>query len=180
MHNEIWQPIPNTNSMYYISSLGRVYSKHTNNFRKPYKDTKGYLMVDYRNIANRRITKKIHRLVAELFITRHSENLIVNHIDGNKTNNHVSNLEWVTYKENTQHMLNNNLKKSFPNNLPNKEKPVLCVELNKEFNSMQEASRVLGIPQSSISKVCRGERKLAGGYTWKYIEGEKDNEVLGY
>ena len=153
MHNEIWQPIPNTNSMYYISSLGRVYSKHT---------------------------KKIHRLVAELFITRHSENLIVNHIDGNKTNNHVSNLEWVTYKENTQHMLNNNLKKSFPNNLPNKEKPVLCVELNKEFNSMQEASRVLGIPQSSISKVCRGERKLAGGYTWKYIEGEKDNEVLGY
>lgn len=173
INNECWKPIPETNNLLYISTFGRVYSKHTNRFRKPYKDGKGYLMVDYRNTQNKRLCKKVHRLVAELFLYKRSHNLIVNHIDGDKTNNHISNLEWVTHKENTQHMLRHGLKTSFPNNLPHKEQPVLCVELDKVFKSMREASKSVGVPQSNISKVCRGQRKSAGGYTWKYIEGEK-------
>lgn len=151
INNECWKPIPETNNLLYISTFGRVYSKHTNRFRKPYKDGKGYLMVDYRNTQNKRLCKEVHRLVAELFLYKRSHNLIVNHIDGDKTNNHISNLEWVTHKE----------------------QPVLCVELDKVFKSMREASKSVGVPQSNISKVCRGQRKSAGGYTWKYIEGEK-------
>ena len=170
MLNELWVAIPETNSMMFVSNFGNVYSLYSKNYRKPYPDTKGYLMIDYTDSTNKRITKKIHRLVAELFIHKSNENLIVNHIDGNKQNNHVNNLEWVTHKANTQHMLLHGLKKKFPNNLPHKAKRVLCVELDKVFESMCDASKITGVPQANISKVCRGVRNTAGGYTWKYID----------
>ena len=178
---EIWKQIPDTNNMYYVSSFGRVYSKHTNKLRKLFKHNNGYLLVDYKNVHGKKITKKVHRLVAELFIPKPSDDLIVNHIDGDKTNNHIWNLEWVTHKENTQHMLKYGLKKSFPNNLPHKGKPILCIELDKIFNSMHEASKALSIPQRNISKACHGKRKHAGGYTWKFIQiGGQDNELYGH
>jgi hypothetical protein len=170
MDKEMWKVIPNTNDMYYVSSFGRVYSKKTNKLRKLYSDNKGYLQVDYVNVQGKRITRKVHRLVAELFVPGQSPSLVVNHKDGVKTNNLVDNLEWVTPQQNTIHMLVNNLKTKFPNNLPNKAQKVLCVELGVIYNSLQDASKTLGIHQSNITKVCQGTRKTAGGYTWQYIK----------
>ena len=68
MTNELWVAIPETNSMMFVSNFGNVYSLYSKNYRKPYPDTKGYLMIDYKDSTNKRITKKIHRLDAELFI----------------------------------------------------------------------------------------------------------------
>jgi len=169
MSKEIWKVIPNTNGRYYVSSYGRVYSKQRSKFRKLYPDTKGYLQVDYRDVDGRRITKKVHRLVAELFVNGMQLDLVVNHIDGNKRNNNYTNLEWVTHRYNTQHMLQLNLKKSFPNNLPNKAKPVLCVNTGQVFRSTVHASKVMGVGQSSISRVCHGVRPTVKGYTFRFI-----------
>ena len=170
---EAWKPIPNTNERYYISSFGRVYSKRNNILRKLNSCTHGYLQFDYNDNDGKRITMKVHRLVAILFVEGRQPNLIVNHIDGNKQNNYHTNLEWVTPKYNTQHMLDNNLKKHFPNNLPNKAKPVLCVETGQVFKSTIEASKKMGIHQPNISKVCNGVQPTTKGYTFRFIEEEK-------
>lgn len=169
MATELWKPIPDTEDGYYISSHGRVYSTKRNILLKQMLTSGGYLQVTLCKKGKKR-KPLVHTLVAQTFIHKSNENLNVNHIDGNKQNNHVNNLEWVTHKANIQHMLLHGLKKKFPNNLPNKAKRVLCVELDKVFESVCDASKITGVPRANISNVCRGIRNTAGGYTWKYID----------
>ena len=93
---------------YLISNQGRVFNFKFKKFLKPTKDQGGYLFV---NLCKNGIKKshKIHRLVALAFIYNIFNKPTINHIDPDKTNNFVSNLEWATNKENTQHALNNGL-----------------------------------------------------------------------
>ena len=114
---------------YVLSSEGYVYSgRHVKNdentgrisivihddinkFKKlkGSKDSKGYLCLDLRNKNGKLSYPKIHRLVAEAFL-ENPENLPqVNHIDSNKTNNNVENLEWCSYSQNTKHAVANGL-----------------------------------------------------------------------
>lgn len=86
---------------YSITSDGRVFSHKHNIFLTPFKTPIGYLNVKLFNEEGKRSNKLVHRLVAEAFLG--SSTLTVNHIDGDKTNNHVSNLEWVTYSDNMKH-----------------------------------------------------------------------------
>ncbi len=91
-------------SRYSIDESGIVKNKSRNYILKPRNSGYGaYLTVALINNRGERKTKFIHRLVAETYIPRIDNKLIVNHIDGNKYNNHVSNLEWVTVSENIQH-----------------------------------------------------------------------------
>lgn len=87
---------------YYISSWGRVYSTKVGKFLNPFLCGRGYLKVDL-HINGKRTHKKVHRLVAEAFIPNVDHKPQVNHIDGNKLNNSVTNLEWCTNQENVQH-----------------------------------------------------------------------------
>lgn len=100
MDEEIWKPLVGYDYNYEISNLGRV--KLVRTISKGSKDRAGYLRVML--IKNgKEITKKVHRLVCEAFLDTYSEELVVNHIDFNKSNNIVSNLECVTNYENSKH-----------------------------------------------------------------------------
>lgn len=106
---EEWKTVPNTEGRYEVSTFGRLRTngwKGTNQIRvmKPAKDANGYLRTMIK-INGRLKTVKIHRLVAEVFIPNPENKPQVNHIDFNRSNNAVSNLEWCTFKENIQHSI---------------------------------------------------------------------------
>lgn len=103
---EIWKDVVNYENLYKISNLGRVKSLYrmgaNERICKLHIGTRGYLEV---NISKNNIRKKVrvHRLIAEAFIPNPENKPEVNHIDGNKLNNSIENLEWVTRSENIQH-----------------------------------------------------------------------------
>lgn len=105
----------------------------------------------------------VHRLIAKAFIKEIKGSNYVNHIDGNKKNNNVSNLEWCTPRENITH----SYRKIGRN--PSKSLPVLCVDTGEKYSSMQEAAKVKGITKCAISHVIHGRNKTAGGLRWQKI-----------
>jgi hypothetical protein len=87
--------------LYAVSDCGKVFSYKRGRYLKPGTDKEGYLLVAlFKN--NERKTSKVHRLVAETFLEADNQRNQVDHIDGNKTNNNISNLRWVTHSENNQ------------------------------------------------------------------------------
>lgn len=181
---EIWKDIPNFEG-YQVSNLGRVksLSKFINNnpksksigyftkekILKQFGNTRGYELVKLYNNGEK-YTKKIHRLVAEAFIPNPQNKPQVNHIDGNKTNNCVENLEWCTCQENVIHSWENNLQKKKIGQENKLSKKVyqynLSGELIKIWNCVEDARKTLHI--SNISMVCCGKRNKAGGFIWRY------------
>ena len=142
--------------------------------------TRGYLEVALYN-NNKPKYCLVHRLVAEAFILKQKEKLQVNHIDGDKTNNNVSNLEWVSASENIQHAWETGLiiatekkKKTIKNIGKRCSKITFQYDLQdnfiKEWESVSEVARQLNINQKNISECCKGRRKTAGGYIWRYKE----------
>lgn len=155
---------------YLVSKEGLIYSLKRNKLMKPFKDSKGYLQIHlFQN--GKRVSMKVHILVAKLFVDNPYNKPCVNHLDGDKSNPHYLNLEWCTHKENTQHALAHELKHTFANNL--KDEVAVCQytkdgELIQRFDSMQQASKLTNTPQPNISKVCKGERKTANSFIWRY------------
>ena len=89
---------------YYATEDGHIYSEHLKRIISEYTDKDGYKKVRLSNGDGSRKVYSVHRLILETFCPcENSNNLQVNHIDGDKTNNCISNLEWVTCKENVQH-----------------------------------------------------------------------------
>ena len=118
--------------------------------------------------------KSVHRLVAETFLENKNNYPVVNHIDGNKQNNNVNNLEWCTISHNVRESFRLGLQKGkqlFGIENP-RAKKIYQYDLNnvfiREFDYIKQASEELNIDSSSISAVCKGKRKTAGGYIWKY------------
>jgi len=107
----------------------------------------------------------LHHLVASTFIKNPHLKPVVNHIDGNKTNNSVANLEWVTISENNKHNHDVGLIKSFTRKIGQYN---LDGELIKKFNSIVEAMRETQI--KTIKAVLYNNQKTAGGFIWKYLD----------
>lgn len=96
---------------YLINEKGEIYSNHTNKILKTYVGKDGYKRIDLRK-DGKKYKLKIHRLVLSTFSNKEYKNEFdVNHIDGNKSNNNISNLEWCTRKENINHAVHNGLNK---------------------------------------------------------------------
>lgn len=96
---------------YYVTDDGRIWSERTQKYLSFQYDKNGYVKVQMRSTDGCSHRYSVHRLVLENFKpVEGMERLQVNHIDGNKTNNCLSNLEWVTCKENIQHAIDNNLR----------------------------------------------------------------------
>lgn len=106
---EEWKTIPNYED-YSISNWGNVYSHKRKRILKPTNTTKGYIQVHLSKNGSV-VNAPIHRLVAQNFIDNPDNKPQVNHIDGNKRNNRVDNLEWCINSENQQHALKIGLRK---------------------------------------------------------------------
>ena len=165
--NEIWKVIPYAPS-YEISNYGEVRSNKWNNVRiLKQKITKnGYCSVGLCFGKAKRRWYLVHRIVLSVFNPiENMEELDVNHIDENKLNNRLDNLEWGTSKYNCNYgKRNETISKKL-------SKKVLCVETGTIFNSFHEAERVTGIGIAGINMCCSNKynRKTAGGYHWKYV-----------
>lgn len=129
---------------------------------------------------NKRKCYFVHRLVAEAFVLNLKNKPEVNHIDGNKLNNRVDNLEWATRKEQMLHAYKYKLQKpaqlgkfnweSFTGN-PVRQIDITSGKTIKEYGSMEEAARQLNIKSPSNIRGCIiGRQKSCAGYKWEYIE----------
>lgn len=171
---EIWVDIKGYEREYKISSFGTVKSlkrfcKHSQNVLRivPERILKVDKTGDYCTVSLRSKEKHfLHRLMAISFIPNPENKPQVNHKDGNKFNNKLSNLEWNTRSENQFHA-NRVLKISHAFH----SRPVIQYSLAggriKRYKSQWEAHRQTGISQGNIGMCVRGERKIAGGYYWK-------------
>lgn len=175
---EEWRDIKNYEG-YQVSNLGRVRSlnyNHTGEIHiiKPFK-------IEYLGLNLWKNKKRkyylVHRLVAEAFIPNPDNLPCVNHIDECKTNNRVENLEWCSYKYNSNYGTAIQRTREKNINHLNYSKPVfqytLDGELIAEYPSASEAARQINKAKTHISDCCLGKLKSAYGYKWQYKEKER-------
>lgn len=178
MSKEIYKTI-NGFENYQISNFGNVWSIRSGKKLKKQISKNGYESVD----LGRGNKMLVHRLVALNLIPNSFNKPCVNHKDGIKTNNHVDNLEWVSYSENEKHSYRFLGKKPNKTNLGNKgikskdSKPVVRYDIKGcvigLYGSASEAARELNISQGRISCNCRGESKTCHGTIFKYISKDE-------
>lgn len=161
---EEWRPIdgfPN----YQVSNLGRVKNIKRGYILKNNIGTYGY----YRVNLGRGNMRKVHRLVAEAFIPNPLELPYINHLDENKLNNDVSNLEWATASQNNKHSAHQHSCKI--NQL------TLDGDFIKTFKSAKEIQDTFGFDKSNVIAVCRGRINQTHGYKWEYAEPSQQHNM---
>lgn len=184
--DEEWRTIfdfPN----YEVSNKGNIRSKeyndslgHLRNSKKLKKQVNncGYEYVILSSKEEKHKTLTVHRIVAKTFIPNPEEKEDVNHIDGNKLNNNVNNLEWTTTQENIIKRYEIGID---GNNYKRVSQFDKDGNLVGSFPSSYEAERITGISRTHIGGCCRGERLTAGGYVWKFeIEEPKKIEKISW
>lgn len=171
---EEWRPIADFEGIYEVSSEGRVrrVKEGANKILKPYSNNKGYLGVDLCD-CGRRLSAKIHRLVAVAFIPNPMGYLEINHKDENKANNAVKNLEWCTRQYNVKY--GTGAEKGIQ-----QLKKVVCQynyngELIKKWPSAKEAGREIGKDSACIVRCCNGIMRTYQNSIWLY-DNDKDKE----
>lgn len=173
--SEIWKKT-SINDAISVSNMGNVRNDKTSTVYKQNLKN-GYMYVTLKTINGTEIKEcgqRIHRLVAEAFISNDDpkNKNQVNHKDGDKTNNKVDNLEWISQSENLKHAAKTGLLKSQARKIHQLDKDGKII---KTYDSISQASKATGIDDGTICKVCKGTgHKSAGGYVWKY----DDEDIL--
>jgi hypothetical protein len=155
-----WKHVTNYEE-YLVSNTGLIKSLKTNKLMSI-----NNLRGGYRSLQMNADTLKVHIIVAKEFIPNDDPlKNIVNHIDADRLNNNVSNLEWVTIAENNRHgyiVGNNHTTKRAVLQLTEEGETI------RHFESFKEASESTGVDSGSIANVCKGKVHHAGGYRWKF------------
>ena len=211
---EEWRDIPGFDGRFSVSNLGRVKSNarivnnHTGIIHKPERilsqrySKKGYMVIDLVDATGKKKYRQVHRLVAITFIPNPENKPQINHIDGVKDNNTVTNLEWCTNQENHDHAVRMGLipkrvglkeyerkgkkyRYKKKGGLPGRKPiPVLQIDIRTkeiiaEYPSLNDAARAVGCKSySNIRECCKGTygRKTTCGYEWRFKEGGDAND----
>lgn len=158
---------------YCVTIEGKVYSLYSNKFLSDNKMLGEYRAVTLCEDGKRQETL-IHRLVALAFIDNPDDKPCVNHIDGDKLNNHVSNLEWVTHKENTTHAMESGLRRSTVINdyrkLPDQTVYKIC-DMIEQGGRNKDISSMFDIPQGIVSAIKAGKyyKDISEQYNFRKI-----------
>lgn len=182
---EEWKDIAGWEGVYQISSHGRIKSfkdKKEGRILSNQNKTGGYFNVVLCQKGKRRLSIKIHRLVAIAFIPNPQNKPEVNHKDGNKQNNNEINLEWATRKENALHSIEKGLANFYAMNIANRFiRPAHVIQKTMDgrtlnvFQNCTEAHKATGVCTRNIHQVASKTeykpgmtRKQAGGFRWEY------------
>lgn len=171
-----WRPVKGFENLLEVSSAGdirstpvdrtdkngRVYSVKGKELAK-YTTARGYVQ-SATKIKGEQTILSVHRTVAEAFILNPNRYSQVNHKDGDKLNNIVSNLEWCSRDQNMKHALETGKYKKFQTKAINLKTGEIFI-----FDSSYDASKKLGVHTGNISRVANGLQKQTGGYTFSYI-----------
>ena len=172
---EEWRAI-NGHPSYSVSNIGRIRSEKTGKILHSRSYNNSYVRVDIPIGSKKSITKLVHRLVAEAFIPNPEQKPEVNHIDGNKMNNIVENLEWVTSSENQKHRfyaLHKYYSDEKMRDITEKaaayhKKKVKCLTDGAIYDSIKEAAQCTGISRHSISKCVNNHINSVKGTEWTW------------
>lgn len=162
-----WEAAKGFEDFYLVSPIGSVYSIRSKKLLSPFVSS-GYLQVEL-NVNGVATKHLVHRMVAEAYLPNQYNLPCVNHKDGNKLNNDVSNLEWCTYKENMQHASKQGLLKTIGNNNPASKlteedvKYIKSVYKKGDSNyGLSALGRKLGVDHKTIWSI-------ANGVTWRKV-----------
>lgn len=173
---EEWRNIPGYNGYYVASSLGRIkrlktivkhssgngYSVRSERIIKPML-SQGYLVL-YLCVGGNKRRWRVHKLIANAFLDNPKGLPIINHRDGNKINNIVSNLEWISHQDNTRHAHMMGLKKNSYGKMIDKSKLMTLINLNEMGYSQCSLAKIFDMSQSTISRAINLKRKYVNVY----------------
>ena len=177
---EIWKDVVGYEGYYQVSNFGNIRSVdrviysdklHIGTKRelkgkmlKPYVNSHGYLALTLTKNGNEKLLR-VHRIVAEAFIKNPNNYDQVNHIDGDKTNNKIENLEWCNNQYNVNHAYKNGLANHYTKSVKQYD---LKGNYIKTFESIIKASEAVNGQHTNITKCAKGCINSAYGYKWRY------------
>lgn len=188
---EIWKDIEEYADIYEVSTLGNVRNKVTGIMKVPHDNGHGYKSVSLSKNGHYK-TRYVHRLVANAFIDNHENKLEVHHIDSDRSNNKLDNLQWVTSKENNnfpEHIKamqsNESWAKQRKEAMSKARDKAIVINSYRamfikdgialEFESLAEGARKLGLDKGNATRVANGKQVHTHGYVIEYVGKERSN-----